>query len=66
MNTLIATFKKPITAIVRMDDSEKDILLIVEAVKNAKEGCFWEIKKQMHQRIELLSMDDFKFELKDN
>ena len=66
MNTLIATFKRPINAIIKIDDSEKDILKIVEVIRIAKEECFMEIKKQLHQRIELLSMNDFEFELKDN
>lgn len=60
MKYLKATFKRPITTVVQIEDIESDNFLLITSVMNrAKQQCLSEMKKELHQRIELLSMEDF-------
>ncbi len=66
MKKLKATFKTPITAVVILNDDEaKDYIDITVMMNEAKKQCFNGMKKQLHERIEILSLDDFKFEIEE-
>lgn len=64
MKRFVTTLKKQPTVVVDFNVDYKDILTASQLVNDIKHRSFLKIKQEMHEQIDVLTLDDLHFEIK--